>query len=64
MHQTCTMTIGPVRRHYYSRAERIGWLEGYAEQLAQELAGVRERIEALRAPMPAQPASRAEPAAA
>ncbi len=43
----CT-TIGPVKRHYFSRAERAGWLEAYAAQLENELAGVRERIQALQ----------------
>ncbi len=43
----CT-TIGPVKRHYFSRAERAGWLEAYAAQLENELAGVRERLQALQ----------------
>ena len=33
-----------VARKYYSRKERKEWLESYAEELEQELTGVRERI--------------------
>ncbi len=41
---------GYVYRRYYSRAERAEWLKGYAAELDQELAGVKERIQALEAP--------------
>jgi hypothetical protein len=35
-------------RRYFSREERIEWLEGYAENLESELKGVRERIGELK----------------
>ncbi|MDX1612625.1 MAG: hypothetical protein R3185_09650 [Candidatus Thermoplasmatota archaeon] len=39
---------GPqVHRRYYNRQEKIEWLSAYAEALENELAGVKERIEAL-----------------
>lgn len=31
-------------RRYFSREERKAWLEGYAQELENELKGVRERI--------------------
>jgi hypothetical protein len=34
-------------RRYYTRDERRQWLEGYAEQLENELKAVRERIQEL-----------------
>lgn len=34
-------------RRYYTRDERKAWLQGYAEELENELKGVRERIQEL-----------------
>lgn len=31
-------------RRYYTREERKAWLEGYAEELENELKAVKERI--------------------
>ncbi len=36
-------------RQYLTRDEKIEWLDGYAKELEQELKGVRERLEELRA---------------
>lgn len=41
---------GWIYRRYYSREERRAWLEGYAEELENELKGVKERIAALQEP--------------
>lgn len=42
-------TQGPyVARRYFTREERRGWLQEYAEALENELKGVKERIEALK----------------
>jgi hypothetical protein len=35
------------RRRFYSKAEKVEWLRGYAEQLKKELSGVEEKIKAL-----------------
>lgn len=35
-------------RRYYTREERRQWLEGYANELENELKAVRERIESLK----------------
>ena len=33
-----------VARRYWTAEERTAWLEGYAEELENELTGVKERI--------------------
>jgi hypothetical protein len=38
------MCHGHSGRQYYTRDERKQWLEGYAEELENELKAVRERI--------------------
>jgi len=38
------MCYGHSGRRYYSREERKAWLEDYANELENELKGVRERI--------------------
>jgi hypothetical protein len=35
-------------RRYFSRDERIEWLQGYAEELENELKGVKERLSELK----------------
>ena len=37
-------------RRYYSREERIEWLQGYAAELENELKGVQERLAELKGP--------------
>lgn len=39
------MCYGHGGRRYFSREERKAWLEGYAQELENELKGVRERLQ-------------------
>lgn len=41
------MCYGHGGRRYFSREERKAWLEGYANELENELKGVRERLQEL-----------------
>lgn len=36
-------------RRYWTREERVEWLEDYAKELENELKGVRERLQELKA---------------
>lgn len=36
-------------RRYYSRDEKIEWLQGYAQELENELKGVKERLAEVKA---------------
>ena len=40
---------GPFRRHFFTREERIAWLEEYLKELQAEAKGVEERIAELKA---------------
>lgn len=35
-------------RRYFTREEKVEWLEGYAENLEAELKGVKERLQELK----------------
>jgi hypothetical protein len=41
------MCQGHGGRRYFTREEKKAWLEGYAEELENELKGVKERLQEL-----------------